>query len=126
MVILHVAEVAAVMDGTMAAEIDPRSYKDALEEIQQRVDGRDLKYPVETRLGRGFAAEEILQVASDVGCDLIVMGSHGRTGLGRLLMGSVAESVLTGASCPVLVVKARGGVPATTADRPANQTVTVI
>jgi len=38
-------------------------------------------------------------------CDLIVMGTHGRTGLGRLLVGSVAEEVLRKAVCPVLVVK---------------------
>jgi len=36
---------------------------------------------------------------------MIVMGSHGRSGLGRLLMGSVAESVLRRAECPVLIVK---------------------
>jgi nucleotide-binding universal stress UspA family protein len=48
---------------------------------------------------------EILRVAEDDGCDLIVMGTHGRTGLRRLLMGSVAEQVLRQASCPVLTVK---------------------
>jgi nucleotide-binding universal stress UspA family protein len=46
-----------------------------------------------------------LQIAKESGCDLIVMGTHGRTGVGRLLMGSVAEKVLRGATCPVLTVK---------------------
>jgi nucleotide-binding universal stress UspA family protein len=47
--------------------------------------------------------------ARDAGIDLIVMGTHGRTGLERLLMGSVAERVLREAPCSVLVVKlARG------------------
>ena len=44
-------------------------------------------------------------MAKDIKCDLIVMGTHGRTGLGRLLMGSVAEQVVRNASCPVLTVK---------------------
>jgi hypothetical protein len=44
-------------------------------------------------------------VARVAGCDLIVMGTHGRSGLARLFMGSVAEKVLREASCPVLTVK---------------------
>ena len=48
----------------------------------------------------------IIEFAQKRGADLIVMGSHGRTGLGRLLLGSVAEQVIGKAVCPVLVVKA--------------------
>jgi hypothetical protein len=44
-------------------------------------------------------------VADEATCDLIVMGTHGRRGLGRLLMGSVAEQVVRKALCPVLTVK---------------------
>ncbi len=55
----------------------------------------------------GDPAEEIIQYATDAGIDLIVMGTHGRTGLERLLMGSVAEKVLRGAPCSVLIVKLR-------------------
>src|SRR5262249_2708725 len=47
----------------------------------------------------------ILSVARGSGCDLIVMGSHGRTGLRRTLLGSVAEAVLRRAVCPVLTVR---------------------
>jgi len=43
-------------------------------------------------------------VAAEVDASLIVMGTHGRTGLGRLLMGSVAEQVVRRAACPVLTV----------------------
>ena len=68
---------------------------------------------MEHRLREGDAAEEVLRVADDVGADLIVMGTHGRTGLGRVLMGSVAEAVLRGSRCPVLVVK--GPIPTTAA-----------
>jgi nucleotide-binding universal stress UspA family protein len=48
---------------------------------------------------------EILRVAQDNSCDLIVMGTHGRTGLRRIFMGSVAEKVVRQAPCPVLTVK---------------------
>ncbi len=50
-------------------------------------------------------AGEILRLAAQVGCDLIVLGTHGRTGVGRVLLGSVAEQVLRRAHCPVLTVK---------------------
>jgi nucleotide-binding universal stress UspA family protein len=53
----------------------------------------------------GLPAGEILAYAARAHIDLIVMGSHGRTGLSRLLAGSVAEKVMRGAKCPVLVVK---------------------
>jgi universal stress protein A len=61
--------------------------------------------PVETRLIYGAAVEEILRTAKELKCDLLVMGTHGRTGLGHLLLGSVAEAVLNQAECPVLTVK---------------------
>lgn len=64
------------------------------------------KLPIEYRMEKGVAAEEILRVAQETNCDLIMMGTHGRTGLGRLLIGSVAERVLREANCPVLTVKA--------------------
>jgi hypothetical protein len=51
------------------------------------------------------AADAIIDTAKEQGAGLIVMGSHGRTGIDKLLVGSVAERVLTFASCPVLVVK---------------------
>jgi nucleotide-binding universal stress UspA family protein len=51
-------------------------------------------------------AEHILTLLDKLGCDLIVMGTHGHTGLKHLLFGSVAEEVVRLARCPVLVVKA--------------------
>ena len=51
------------------------------------------------------ADEVIIELARKANIDLIIMGSHGRTGLKRLLMGSVTEKVISGAPCPVLVVK---------------------
>jgi nucleotide-binding universal stress UspA family protein len=59
----------------------------------------------ERRLEEGDPVEAILRVAEEIGADLIVMGTHGRTGLSRLFMGSVAEQVLRRAPCPVLTLK---------------------
>jgi nucleotide-binding universal stress UspA family protein len=53
----------------------------------------------------GEAASEIVRVAREHHVDLIVISSHGRTGLGRILFGSTAEAVVRHATCPVLVVK---------------------
>jgi len=53
----------------------------------------------------GDAAAEIVRVAAEREVDLIVISSHGRTGLGRMIFGSTAEAVVRHAGCPVLVVK---------------------
>jgi nucleotide-binding universal stress UspA family protein len=60
---------------------------------------------IEHRLSDGDAAAEIIHLAEEIPCDLIVLGTHGRGGVSRLLLGSVAETVLRKASCPVLTVK---------------------
>jgi universal stress protein A len=75
---------------------------------------REMYY--KTGLTEGDPVEEILRVAKERECDLIVMGTHGRTGLSRLLMGSVAEAVLRKGPCPVLVVKSPAPLPAGKAD----------
>lgn len=67
-----------------------------------RAEGLDAEGVVRT----GQTDEVIAAVAAERGADLIVMGSHGRTGLGRLLLGSNSERVIGKATCPVLVVKA--------------------
>lgn len=54
------------------------------------------------------AAEEIAQLASDLDADLVIVGTHGRRGVRRLLVGSVAEGVVRVAHCPVLVVRPKG------------------
>jgi len=50
-------------------------------------------------------SDEILRVAEEIHCDMIVLGTHGRTGLGRLLLGSVSEQVVRRANCPVTTVR---------------------
>jgi nucleotide-binding universal stress UspA family protein len=68
--------------------------------------------PYEHHLLTGDPAEGIVRLAAEQNADLIVMGTHGRTGLRRLLMGSVAEAVVRKAPCPVLTFKATEGAPA--------------
>jgi nucleotide-binding universal stress UspA family protein len=104
LVLLHVTPPELVLEGTLAG-VDPQAERDSLETIRGRADGPDLKSPVEARLGQGGAAAEIVRVAREIESDLIVMGTHGRTGLARALTGSVAEAVLRDAPCPVLAMK---------------------
>jgi len=59
----------------------------------------------EVEVAAGHPAETIVHVAQDRGTDLIVMGTHGRTGLQHVLLGSVAERVVRLAACPVLTVR---------------------
>jgi nucleotide-binding universal stress UspA family protein len=63
--------------------------------------------PVEKVVEVGDAAAAICQVAERLGVDVVVVGSHGRTGLARILLGSVSEHVVRHAPCPVLVIPNR-------------------
>lgn len=76
----------------------------SLEAVKQLME--DAGVPVKTLVGEGHAVHEgIVRVAENVGADLIVMGSHGRRGLEKLVLGSVAQRVLSAARMPVLVVR---------------------
>jgi nucleotide-binding universal stress UspA family protein len=68
-------------------------------------------------LASGLPSEEIVRLASDLGAELIVVGTHGRSGLRRVLLGSVAEQVLRTASCPVLAARCRSATPSRAASR---------
>jgi nucleotide-binding universal stress UspA family protein len=84
----------------------PDEYRRGPRQALHRVQAPGDNVRVEHRLEEGNAAEVILEVARDLGAGLVVMGTHGRTGPGHLLFGSVAEAVLRKAPCPVLTVKA--------------------
>lgn len=71
--------------------------------VRERAEAVGLK--ASTFVGEGDAHKVIVKITSQEKIDMIVMGSHGRTGLKRLLMGSVTEKVIGHAPCPVLVVK---------------------
>ena len=76
--------------------------KDGLKSFENEFSSRGLRVEIETRVGSPF--EEILTAADNCGADLIVIGSHGGSGIGRLLLGSTAERVIERARCPVLVI----------------------
>jgi nucleotide-binding universal stress UspA family protein len=111
----HVLHVLAAIDPSHGLAIEPTrdvTYQYA-ERMQERVAervaaalaGRDapINYFVHARIGD--AADEILALSRELGADLVFIGSRGRTGLGRVLLGSVSERVVREAGCPVLVAR---------------------
>jgi nucleotide-binding universal stress UspA family protein len=85
-------------------EAQAASAKDILAKAEAKVKAAGV--PVKTfYVNDSFPAEGIIQTAEKVGADLIVMGSHGRRGLGRLLLGSQTSNVLAQTSVPVLVTR---------------------
>jgi nucleotide-binding universal stress UspA family protein len=69
---------------------------------------RDGVQRIQTNVWYGPAAPAIIEAARVQKADLIVMSTHGRSGLGRLVFGSVAESVLRGTTCPILLIRPSG------------------
>jgi len=90
-------------EAPQAVEDLVRKAKGFVADIKKQAEASDVK--AETFVGESEAFEAITKLAKDQAADMIVIGSHGRTGLRRLLMGSVAEKVIGYAPCPVLVVK---------------------
>lgn len=105
LIVLHVAAPPAVMYGEIIAPLAGGGYKDNAWKALRRLHWPEGSVPVELRVETGEPAKEILRIAQETPCDLIVIGTHGRTGMGRLLMGSVAEQVVRKAACPVVTVK---------------------
>jgi nucleotide-binding universal stress UspA family protein len=70
--------------------------------------GDESGIPVETALLEGTPAKQIVRYAESDDCDLVVMGTHGRGGIDRLLLGSVAERVVRSSEVPVLTVQVSG------------------
>ncbi|OHC07421.1 MAG: hypothetical protein A2545_08900 [Planctomycetes bacterium RIFOXYD2_FULL_41_16] len=66
---------------------------------------------VETIVVKGVPFNEIINAATEINVDLIVIGTHGRTGLSHVMLGSVAEKVVRKATCPVLTVRMPPPVP---------------
>jgi nucleotide-binding universal stress UspA family protein len=104
LVILHVVFVPVrFSDGLILP--GSKGYREQLNGHLFDMEVTDHRIDVVRRLEEGSPATEILQVAQVCVADLIVMGTHGRRGLKRLMMGSVAEEVVRKANCPVLMVR---------------------
>jgi nucleotide-binding universal stress UspA family protein len=84
-----------------------REAEEYLARVADRLGASGLK-KVETSVWYGPAAYSIVEAARLREVDLIVMTTHGRSGLGRLILGSVAESVLRGTTTPILLIRAAG------------------
>jgi nucleotide-binding universal stress UspA family protein len=120
LVVLHVAApLAVVFEGGVIVPY-PEEYRQELRQRLQGVQVPDPAVPVTRLLAEGDPVAAIVRTARAEGCDLIVLGTHGRRGLGRLLLGSVAEGVLRSAPCPVLTVKMPFPAPAEKAEEVAG------
>jgi nucleotide-binding universal stress UspA family protein len=109
-VLFHVSRPPAVVsDGDGLHLVTGRAAaKDLWDELRQiQANDPTVRVEHEVILDDRPDAEHVLQILEERGCDLIVMGTHGRTGLLRRLFGSVTEDVVRRAHCPVMVVKAR-------------------
>ncbi len=114
--LLHVHELPTMMNGIVPgadSATDAHEMHDAaqaqLDELVSRLRASDPRaleggITIETEVEGGLAAQVILDRARSGKFDLVVVGTHGRSGLQRLLVGSVAEAVIRGAPCPVLTV----------------------
>jgi nucleotide-binding universal stress UspA family protein len=106
---LHVVHVGEYLPTILAqTEEEPaqleREARELLDEQVRRIEGAEGTVK-EAHLRLGRADEEIVDVADSVGAGLIVMGSRGRGRLRRALMGSVSDSVVRHAHCPVTIVR---------------------
>jgi nucleotide-binding universal stress UspA family protein len=82
--------------------------KRKLDRITKEIKAEHPGLRVQNVLAEGVVFDEVLRAARRLHCDLIVLATHGRTGLKHVLMGSVAENVVRRAPCPVLIVRPRG------------------
>jgi nucleotide-binding universal stress UspA family protein len=105
LVILHAAEPSLGLYSQGVYLPAPEGSLEALHDQLLQLQPHDSGIVTEHRLEEGEPVPMILMVAKEIGADVIVLGTHGRTGLGRFLMGSVAEQVVRKAPCPVLTVK---------------------
>lgn len=115
LVLVHVEEPPMAWGGGELSSGIPVPDAAGIAASLEEVKPADPSIPVTRRLAMGDPAGEICRIASEERAELIVLGTHGRTGVFRLLMGSVAEAVLRRAPCPVLVYRETAARPATAA-----------
>lgn len=109
-IVLHVADLGPVMMSTGCGDYDSPTYIEAarrrcgkqMRTFLKRIDFDGV--PVTASPVAGYCPEAIHQAAAKERADLIIISTHGRTGLRRAFLGSVAEATVRAAACPVLVV----------------------
>lgn len=107
---LYVVNTASLADLPMESSWEGLSQalrKDG-ERALEAMEGRAGDVPVVTGMVEGSPARKIVAYAERESCDVIVMGTHGRSGVGRLLLGSVAERVVRSSPVPVLTIRVKG------------------
>jgi nucleotide-binding universal stress UspA family protein len=116
----HTLHIIAAIDPREGLAVKPTKkidweYADAIqamliEHVKQAFGGRpsvaEVQFFAHARIGKK-PAEEILELCREVSADLVFVGSHGSTGLERLVLGSVSERIVREAKCPVMVVRAK-------------------
>jgi nucleotide-binding universal stress UspA family protein len=96
-------DIGPLLDPTPILEAEDEDALSYLHKVADRLKQHNLTVQIEHF--EGPPAEEIVERARALGASLILMTTHGRSGLGRLVFGSVADAVLRHASCPVLLVR---------------------
>ena len=105
---LYVVDTGAYSSMEVGSDIVIEALQEEGNQAVDRVANRaeDAEVAVETSVRTGIAHRSIVEYVSEEEIDLVVMGTHGRTGVGRFLLGSVAEKVVRTADAPVMTVRA--------------------
>jgi nucleotide-binding universal stress UspA family protein len=112
-IVLYVAtELQALHVGAAEAGIDPAAERDRIDrrintDLREFIDRWLQELPFEVRIVEGDVAEQVAEVARDVGAAYVVVGTRGRSQLARLILGDTTQSILQRAPCPVVVVPLR-------------------
>jgi len=106
LLILHVEETPLAYGGGELYYGLPEPTSERILAMLEQVRPSDPTVAFTHRLTMGDPAGEIVRIAAEEGVEMIVLGTHGRSGMTRMLMGSVAEAVVRRAPCPVLVYRA--------------------
>lgn len=93
----------SVEDCFKVSQAFAKEFRDAMDKVGETLSARGIQARV--MVEEGVPADKILETAESIGADLIVLGSRGRTGAKRALLGSVSSNVMQHAKCDVLIVK---------------------
>ena len=121
--LLHVIEPAYVPATEVGIVVD----FDTDEEVKREMERTCARLAGQVRchslIRKGSAELEIINAAKEMACDLIILATHGRTGMDRLLMGSTAEKVVRRAGCPIFIVRPHEHdfIPDPSADQPGDR-----